>query len=194
MKSYLANFLKISIILFIGFSVLLWAGLFLDTQTAHALPEYTQRTGESCAVCHVNPGGGGPRTLRGLLWSAQGQPDAMPELVNILIAPEVDEGAELYDIACSSCHGQQGEGIFGLKLTGTSLKESKIRSNTLRGRLRSGMPAYEGQFTDEQLDALVLFVTELSAGKAETLPDFYELPPAELSNGVHESNSNSGGN
>ncbi|MBT7073274.1 MAG: cytochrome c [Anaerolineae bacterium] len=194
MKSYLANFLKISIILFIGFGVLLWVGLFLDTQIVHALPEYAVRTDESCAACHVNPGGGGPRTLRGLLWAAQGQPDQMPELENILIAPSVSDGAELYDIACSSCHGQQGEGIFGLKLTGTSVKESKIRSNILRGRLRSGMPFYEGQFIDEQLDALVLFVTELSAGKAETLPDFYELPPAELSNGVHESNSNSGGN
>ena len=194
MKSYLTNFLKISITLFIGFGVLLWAGLFLDTQPVHALPEFTQRTNESCAACHVNPGGGGPRTLRGLLWAAQGRPDLMPELANILIAPGVSDGAELYDIACASCHGQQGEGIFGLKLTGSALKESKIRSNILRGRLRSGMPAYEGQFTDEQLDALVFFTTELSAGQAETLPDSYELPPAELSNGAHETNFPSGGN
>lgn len=194
MKSYLANFLKISIILFIGFGVFLWASLFLDTQRVHALPEYAQRTDESCAACHVNPGGGGPRTLRGLLWAAQGRPDLMPELANILIAPGVSDGADLYDIACSSCHGQQGEGIFGLKLTGTGVKESKIRSNILRGRLRSGMPSYEGQFTDEQLDALVLFVSELSSGQAETLPDFYKLPPAEISNGAHETNSNSGGN
>ncbi len=194
MKSSLTNFLKISIILFIGFGVLLWVGLFLDTQPVHALPEYAVRTNESCAACHVNPGGGGPRTLRGLLWSAQGQPNEMPELANILIAPGVSDGAELYDIACASCHGQEGEGIFGLKLTGTGVKESKIRSNILRGRLRSGMPSYEGQFTDKQLDALVVFVAELSSGQAETLPDFYELPPAALSNSTHETNSNSGGN
>jgi len=194
MRSRLSNFLKIFIILIIGFGVFLWAGLFWGAQPVHALPEYGQRTNQSCAACHVNPGGGGPRTLRGLLWSAQGQPDEIPALTNILIAPGVNDGAELFDIACSSCHGQQGEGIFGLKLTGTSVKESKIRSNILRGRLRSGMPSYEGQFTDRQLDALVLFVTELSAGRAETLPDFYELPSAELSNGTHETDPYSGGN
>ncbi|MDP2776323.1 MAG: hypothetical protein Q8O48_01665, partial [Anaerolineales bacterium] len=35
------------------------------SQPVHALPEYAERTDESCATCHVNPGGGGPRTLRG---------------------------------------------------------------------------------------------------------------------------------
>jgi hypothetical protein len=44
------------------------------------LPEYAARTGQACAVCHVNPAGGGPRTVRGLLWVAQGKPDQVPPL------------------------------------------------------------------------------------------------------------------
>ena len=72
----------------------------------HALPEYALRTGESCATCHVSPGGGGPRTLRGLLWAARGKPDKVPDLPNLLLAPGVSNGDELYEIGCSACHGK----------------------------------------------------------------------------------------
>ncbi|MFQ5613413.1 MAG: c-type cytochrome [Anaerolineae bacterium] len=147
---------------------------------ANALPEYAIRTGEPCATCHVSPGGGGPRTLRGLLWAARGRPDQVPILPNILIAPGVSDGAELYDIACAACHGHKGEGLFGTALAGTALRESKIRSNTLRGRQRSGMPAFEGQFTAEQLDALVVYVADLAAGVVEPPPETYPLPPGQL--------------
>jgi len=47
----------------------------------------------------------------------------------VLLAPGVSEGAELYQIACSSCHGVYGEGMFGLRLLNSGVKESKIRSN-----------------------------------------------------------------
>src|SRR5512140_3352364 len=49
--------------------------LFWSATPGHALPEYANRTGEPCATCHVSPGGGGPRTLRGLLWASRGKPD-----------------------------------------------------------------------------------------------------------------------
>ncbi len=146
-----------------------------SSNSARALPEYSNRTGESCAVCHVNPGGGGPRTIRGALWAARGKPDAVPPISGVLLAPGVTDGAELYEIACSTCHGLYGEGLFGRRIANTGVKESKIRSNILRGRLQSGMPSFEGMFTDEQLQALIDYTLALSMGKAEIPPTSYPL-------------------
>jgi mono/diheme cytochrome c family protein len=162
----------------IAIFVFLVIGILMGEQPAHALPEYATRTGESCGVCHVNPGGGGPRTLRGLLWSAQGNPDQIPVIDNLLIAPGVEDGLELYDIACAGCHGTSGEGLFGLALVGTGLKESKIQSSIERGRERSGMPPFAGQFTEAQLDALVDYVYGLGSGKIEPPPASYPLESA----------------
>lgn len=165
--------------------IFLVTGILLGEQPAHALPEYAARTGESCGACHVNPGGGGPRTLRGMLWSAQGNPDQVPVIENLLIAPGVEDGLELYDIACAGCHGASGEGLFGLALVGTGLKESKIRRTIERGRERSGMQPFEGQFTEEQLAALVEYVYGLGTGKIEPPPASYPLDSA-VSSGCAE--------
>ncbi len=178
----------------LGLVIFLGVGLFTGERPAHALPEYAPRTDESCGACHVNPGGGGPRTLRGLLWAAQGRPDEVPTLGNILMAPGVTDGLELYDIACAACHGAAGEGLFGLALTGSGLTESKIRSATLRGRERSGMPAYEGQFTEEQMDALVEYVAGIASGQIEPPPGSYLLPPAEFECTENPAGERCGGN
>ena len=179
MKPDLIRFLQYLSILALAVGAFLPAAL-IGAQPVHALPEYAARTGEACATCHVSPGGGGPRTLRGLLWAARGKPDAVPTLPGVLIAPGIADGAELYDIACAACHGQKGEGIFGPALRNTGLKEGKIRSTVLRGKTRSGMPAFEGQLTDAQLDALVTFMAGLASGEIEPPPDTYPLPPAQL--------------
>ena len=167
-------FAIIAIISAVVFGVMLLS----DAPTAHALPEYAARTGESCSTCHVSPGGGGPRTLRGLIWSARGKPDKVPILPGVLLAPGVSDGSELYDIACLACHGGKGEGIFGTKLTDSGLNEAKIRTSILRGRTNSGMPAFEERLTDDQLTALVKFVGGLAKGEIKPLPDQYPLPPA----------------
>lgn len=147
---------------------------------AHALPEYSERTGEPCATCHVNPGGGGPRTARGSLWVAQGRPDQVPELDNVLYAPGVEDGVELYDNACASCHGASGEGLFGVTITGSGITESQIWSTILLGLERSGMPGFEGQFSDKQFEALITYVTGIASGEIEPAPDTYPLPPGKL--------------
>lgn len=145
---------------------------------AHALPEFSPRTGEPCAACHVNPGGSGPRTLRGLLWAAQGRPDKLPQLPGSMIPAEISSGLDLYDTACAGCHGYSGEGYFGINLAGRGISEAANRSFVLRGIPELGMPAFEGQFTAQQLDALVRFITELGEGQ---LPlDEYPLPPPQL--------------
>lgn len=191
-----ANFTKmLQLGALVGLAVLtiFTVGLLTREKPVHALPEYAARTGEPCATCHVNPGGGGPRTLRGLLWAANGRPDQVPVL-NVLIAPGVDDGAELYDIACAGCHGFAGEGLFGTALTGSGLRENKIRSTILRGRERSGMPAFDGQFTDDQLEALVSFVAGIASGERDPQPNSYALPPAEFTCNPAPGTEKCGGN
>lgn len=169
---------------------------FISTppKRAHALPEFANRTGEPCATCHVSPGGGGPRTLRGMLWAAQGRPDEVPALPNVLMAPGVTDGSELYEVACAACHGVKGEGLFGTALADTSLRDSKIRSTIERGRLRSGMPAFDGQFSDEQMDALVGYVAGLASGKIEPPPDTFPLEPGILTCVTNSNQATCGGN
>ena len=155
-------------------------GIIMGEPEAHSYPEYATRTNEACSACHVNPGGGGPRTLTGLLWTAQGRPDYVPQLENILIAPGVEDGVELFDLACQSCHGVSGEGSFGVALTNSGFPDNKIRSVILRGRDRSGMPPFEGRLTENQLDLLVEYVTGISSGEIDPAPLFYPLAQGHL--------------
>jgi mono/diheme cytochrome c family protein len=160
----------------------------------HALPEYAMRTGEPCATCHVSPGGGGPRTLRGMLWAARGKPDKVPDLPNILLAPGISNGDELYEIGCSSCHGKNGEGLFGVPLLNSGLPDNKIRAQILNGRIRSGMPSFQGKFTNAQLDALVTYVTGIASGAITPAPNEYPLAPGQLTCSPTSPNSSCGGN
>jgi mono/diheme cytochrome c family protein len=155
-------------------AVRLWSG----EQPVHALPEFAERTGEPCATCHVNPGGGGPRTLRGLLWAARGRPDVVPELSNALLAPGVADGGELYDIACAGCHGLRGEGLFAINLAERDISPPALRRFIHNGIPELGMPSFEGKFTEEQLDALVQYVRQL--GEGQVPPHEYPLPPPEF--------------
>ncbi len=178
-KSNLIRTGQILLIIFTGlvtfFTVTQLAG---GVRLAHALPEYTNRTGESCGTCHVNPGGGGPRTLRGLLWAAAGRPDAVPSLPGVLAAPaEITDGLELYDIACAGCHGLRAEGLFAVNIAGVGISKPAIRSFILYGIPELGMPAFEDRFTVEQLDSLVEFSAQLSVGEI-SIPASYGLDPA----------------
>ncbi|MEK6221402.1 MAG: cytochrome c [Chloroflexota bacterium] len=194
MKNSLIRFTQWLVIAVIGMGSIVIMGGILGENAAHALPEFVDRTGEPCATCHVNPGGGGPRTLRGLLWSAQGRPEEVPVLGNILVAPGINDGIELYDIACASCHGAAGEGLFGVSLVGSGIEENKIKSNILRGRERSGMPAFEGQFTAIQLDTLVAYVTGIASGEFDPAPASYPLDPGKLVCSNYPENIKCGGN
>jgi len=161
-----------------GFFILTFA--LFKAEPAHALPEYAARTGQSCATCHVNPGGGGPQTMRGLIWAASGKPDAAPELPGVLLAPDVEDGEELFQKACASCHGAYGEGMFGLKLKYSGVNEAKIRGNILRGRLQSGMPSFDGQFTPAQLEAVIAYTLALVNAEVEPAPAAYPLDVPQL--------------
>jgi len=172
-KTWLIHYLQLLAIA--GIAVFIFLAIASWSRPVHALPEYAKRTSESCATCHVNPGGGGPRTLRGALWAARGKPDQVPNLPGVLLAPGVTDGAELFEIACSTCHGLNGEGLFGKEIANSGLKDNKIRANILSGRLQSGMPSFEGMFTAAQLQALVDYAVSLANGTAEIPPLEYPL-------------------
>lgn len=164
----------------ISFAMLVMAMLFVMTNfSSYALPEYSPLTAEPCATCHVNPGGGGPRTLRGMLWTVEGRPIEVPILEGILLAPGVTDSIELYDAACAGCHGLQGEGLFAARLAGYDFNPDFLYGIILDGAPRSGMPGFDGQLTKEQLDILVEFVEKLSREEVVP-PESYPLPPAVL--------------
>jgi mono/diheme cytochrome c family protein len=180
------RFFKIVLSVVIVVSALLF---FWGLTPGHALPEYAMRTGEPCATCHVSPGGGGPRTLRGLLWASRGKPEKVPDLPNILIAPALSNGDELYEFGCSACHGKNGEGLLGVTLTDSGIPADKIRAQVLSGSALSGMPSFQGKFTDTQLTALVNYVAGLANGSITPAPNSYPLEQGHLT-----CSSNCGGN
>jgi mono/diheme cytochrome c family protein len=182
MRQMPTNFIRViqtAAILALAGGAYLGVAILVGEPPAHALPEYTDRTGESCGVCHVSAGGGGPRTLVGLLWSARGKQDTMPDLPGSLLAPGVTDEMELYDIACAGCHGSTGEGLFAMNLVGGGISKATHRSFIRDGIPNTEMPAFGDQFTAEQIEILVDFVTEISGGGLE-LPAEYPLQPAEL--------------
>ncbi|MDP1714371.1 MAG: cytochrome c [Anaerolineales bacterium] len=191
-KTWLIHYLQLLAIA--GIATFIFLTITSWSQSVHALPEYAKRTGESCATCHVNPGGGGPRTLRGALWAARGKPNEVPVLPGVLLAPSVTDGAELFEIACSTCHGVHGDGLFGKEIANSGLKDNKIRANILSGRLQSGMPSFDGKFTKTQLQALVDYVVALANGTAEIPPLEYPLESPAFNCSAQFPSSSCGGN
>jgi len=112
----------------------------------------------------------------------------------VLLAPDVQDGYELYGIACSGCHGAKGEGSSAMGLTGTGIPATVIRSYILKGIQPLGMPGFKGQLTDAQLDALVNFVTNLGDSAMPLPPDSYPLAPAQLHGKPDHSQTGSEGN
>jgi mono/diheme cytochrome c family protein len=174
------SFLRVSALLACASFAAVMVVLLAGPRPVKALPEYAALTGESCGVCHVNPGGGGPRTLRGLLWAARGKPVQLPVLPAMLLAPDVNNGFELYGIACAGCHGARGAGSSAMGLSGTGISASATRSYILRGIQPLGMPGFKVQLTDAQVDALSDFVANLADPKAPPPTDSYLLAPPQL--------------
>lgn len=55
------------------------AGILLISWQAHARPEYALQTHMNCTACHVNPWGGGPRTVFGKIWGATSRNLSVPK-------------------------------------------------------------------------------------------------------------------
>jgi mono/diheme cytochrome c family protein len=95
----------------------------------------------------------------------------------MLLAPGVNDGQELFEIACAGCHGARGEGISAIRLAGSGVSKAAIRAYILEGIPLRGMPSFQGQFDSQQLEALVIYLAALASGEIEPPPDRYPLPP-----------------
>ena len=107
-------------------------------------------------------------TLVGTAWAVGGGTQAPAG------EPRTDEGARLYEVGCTSCHGVEGKGVEG---RGPSLAEAGAASadfyltsgrmpmDSPRGQTRRKPPAY----SPEEIDALVAYVASLGDGPA--IPD-----------------------
>jgi mono/diheme cytochrome c family protein len=78
-----------------------------------------------------------------------------------LLSAELREGHSLYDRLCASCHGARGEGGFGGPLTGIEVSAAGLREVIRQGL--GTMPAFAGQMSDSELDALVAFTQALAS-------------------------------
>jgi mono/diheme cytochrome c family protein len=143
--------------------------LFAVRPVAHALPEYATRTGESCATCHVNPAGGGPRTMRGSLWIAAGRPDQVPPLpgsserTSAAAAP-ADDQALYAKFACAGCHGAAGEGGAGPALNKAELPADQVAQVIRNGK--GAMMGYKANtMSDAELAAVVRFTQAIGRGE-----------------------------
>jgi mono/diheme cytochrome c family protein len=147
--------------------------LFAVRPVAHALPEYSTRTGEACAACHVNPAGGGPRTLRGSLWIAAGRPDQVPPLPGSAqqsgaAATPADDQALYEKFACAGCHGPAGEGGAG-----PALNKAESPADQLAQVIRNGKGTMMGYkpntMSDAELAAVIRFTQAIGRGEVKPL-------------------------
>ncbi len=164
----------------LGLGALVGLLLFGFRPVAYALPEYATRTGEPCATCHVNPAGGGARTVRGSLWVAAGKPDVVPPLPGADAAAGgsaaatsgaaasgagQNAGARLYtQLGCSGCHGVGGEGGAGPALNAQEWPAASVSDVVRNGK--GNMLAFKAAtLSDADLAILVTYVQAIGRGE-----------------------------
>jgi mono/diheme cytochrome c family protein len=98
--------------------------------------------------------------------SADSRADRMAEDAAIRDTAVLGEGAEIFSLRCSSCHGSSGEGGVGPSFVGVTERipdvvdhEAVVRDG------RAVMPAFAGVLSDAQIELVVRFERdELDAG------------------------------
>ncbi len=175
-------------LLWIGLGVVLGIVLFTAWKPVHAYPEYTDRTGQQCTACHISPAGGGPRTLRGLLWIAGGRQDVVPPLPGSEKAGAgALDGPSLYaQFECSRCHGVVGEGDVG-----AALVDREWSTEQLTDIIRNGYQSMKGYtsavLSDEEMNVLIPYIQAIGRGevKSSIVTQKRLLPPARFVCGAY---------
>ncbi|MDH5615259.1 MAG: c-type cytochrome [Acidimicrobiia bacterium] len=101
----------------------------------------------------------GAANLVEFLMATFGEQDS---LTTTTLATPILSGFEMYAGHCASCHGADGSGGIG-----TDLRESELSLNEIISRIygghADGMPAFEGELTGLEVQAVARFVTTLRA-------------------------------
>lgn len=81
--------------------------------------------------------------------------------------PAVEDGAGLYARYCAVCHGTNGEGHIGPRLTDDVWlyggSPSDVRRSIAQGHAPKGMPAWSALLSDDQIQAVTAYVIERRA-------------------------------
>lgn len=103
--------------------------------------------------------GVGAATAVVLLFALEGAPPEATATPTGELQLLVDQGREIYDQRCATCHGNQGQGGQGPRLAGTVLvnypdpaEEIDVVANGL-----NGMPPFALALTNEEIAAVVAF-------------------------------------
>ena len=95
--------------------------------------------------------------------SASGHPKAMSGRGKVLAAGAT--GSEIFQQKCVVCHGMNGSGGFGPRLTDLSdLSDAQLHTIVHNGK--GQMPALAGQLSDAQISAVIAHVRTLGGGKS----------------------------
>lgn len=97
------------------------------------------------------------------------------------VVGDADLGAKLYAKNCASCHGANGEGGTGTALGNAAMlaltPDAFLRHAIANGRDGTPMPAFLGQLTDPEINALTAFLRSRASGWKLTKPVLAEPPP-----------------
>jgi mono/diheme cytochrome c family protein len=79
----------------------------------------------------------------------------------VAAASDAREPAQIFASTCGWCHHKGGrEAGKGPRLMGTSLSDAEIAYRIRKGR-QGYMPAFEGAFSDAEMNALVAYIRNL---------------------------------
>ena len=85
-------------------------------------------------------------------------PDGEPDPVLVL-------GRDIYGSQCTNCHGNEGQGGRGKPLNGgralERFPEIEAMVEVVTEGKGSGMPSFGGKLTDDEIEAVVLYVREV---------------------------------
>jgi cytochrome c oxidase subunit 2 len=70
-----------------------------------------------------------------------------------------DLGEQTFAGACSKCHGPNGEGLIGPRLTSASVADPEAVADTVRNGIRK-MPAIGEEWDDQHMEALTDYLTQ----------------------------------
>lgn len=103
-------------------------------------------------------------TGAGAAVAAEVGPQARPDTLQLAQAVDqatlMREGQALYTKECAACHGRNGQGDMGPKITGNDTVASVggIIGQIMQGNEDHGMPAFYDKLNDRQIAAIGTFV------------------------------------
>ena len=113
----------------------------------------------------------------GKLQTAPPKPGAEKKSVNVQAIAEptkdlINQGRQVYNVNCASCHGEKGEGLVGPNLTDdfwlhTDGTLMSIRQVVVAGVPAKGMPAWEKMLSPEEMVQVVAFLGTLRGTNVE---------------------------